>query len=96
MTEHTPWQARPYQAEWEAAFVSADGSTICDVFGSPAEANARAHLIAGAPELLEALEVLLSACVALDEANARRMVDPHAEHNARAAIAKATGAEVPA
>lgn len=40
-------------------------------------------------DLLAALEMLLNACMAHNEANTLQMVDPHAEQQARAAIAKA-------
>jgi hypothetical protein len=52
---------------------------VCDTDGTT---DADARLIAAAPELLEALEYLLEACIA----------NPDAKSKARAAIAKATGA----
>jgi predicted ABC-type transport system involved in lysophospholipase L1 biosynthesis ATPase subunit len=56
---------------------------VCETFGEDAEANAR--LIAAAPELLEALEYLLSQFGRLDH-----LPDYSAGDKARAAIAKAT------
>ena len=55
MTEHphakpTPWTALPYDSDWECVRVVDPLHGICDVFGEPRTATARAKLFAAAPE----------------------------------------------
>ena len=66
------------------------GSRVADVIGDSAEADANAALIAAAPELLEALRLLLAECE--HQAWIGNMPDDRVEFGiARAAIAKAKG-----
>ena len=48
--EPTPWTALPYDSDWECARVVDPLHGICDVFGDPETATARAKLFAAAPE----------------------------------------------
>lgn len=57
----------------------------------PAEANA--HLLANAERLFEALEEVVSAAEAYNEAIGRLVIDPHTLREARAALLAADGQE---
>jgi len=82
MSKHTPgpWAV----ADVGEVVVCATGRTLCDVYSSPAtgdeQADADAHLIAAAPDMLAALELLLP-----------YLEDCRMDSEARAAIAKAKG-----
>ena len=77
---HSPapwrWTGKP-----PCYLTSGDGKKILSVYGFPGKVNA--HLIAAAPELLEALRELLPIVEACHE------VPPTRANKARAAIAKA-------
>lgn len=84
---HTPWSFRPQIGDWwqdKPAQIIADGKVIATLAMTKQsdEANARARLIAAAPEMLEALqEITMAVSPAAQLA---------AEAKAHAAIAKAT------
>jgi hypothetical protein len=46
-----PWRAKPWDELWEAAAVLEDKVTVCEVFGEPEIATARAELFAAAPAM---------------------------------------------
>ena len=82
-TKHTPGPWKYITWHGQHGVHDAMDNDVCETFGEDAEANAR--LIAAAPELLEALEYLLSQFGRLDH-----LTDYSAGDKARAAIAKAT------
>ena len=87
-TKHTPgpWAV----ADVGEVVVCATGRTLCDVYSSPTtgdeQADADAHLIAAAPDLLAALEAAL-ACLNFFGSD---QIEPF-RVRCRAAIAKAKG-----
>ena len=88
MIKHTPG---PWNIHYSKEIVSENGEYIC---GLPWSTNAR--LIAAAPDLLEALELLLEACSTGNFNNdgtqrGVRMPERAKVDAARAAIAKAKG-----
>lgn len=85
MSKHTPgpWTAQPNGAIWV-------GDTLISVCAiAPEEATANANLIAAAPDLLEALQLVVDKIGTDFELYSEQQF---AIDNARAAIAKATGA----
>ena len=89
MSEFTPG---PWRYWFEEGYVgeitSANGKLVAGFDTEPNEADAR--LIAAAPELLGACELIVSAFDALKQGSAARN-EPLQINAARAAIAKATG-----
>lgn len=87
-TAHTPGPWRP-SMHYSGAEVYGGGVCVADVYGKDKRANA--HLIAAAPELLEALQELRSAFGrAVQPADMREEWRP-VWNKARSAIAKAKG-----
>jgi hypothetical protein len=84
-TKHTPgpWGNKAINGGWDAVFSEKTNSIICEIKENNAQ---NIKLIAAAPELLEALTSLML------EAEKRGGVPKQYIANARAAIAKATGA----
>lgn len=91
MSEFTPG---PWRYWFEEGYVgeitSANGKLVAGFDTEPNEADAR--LIAAAPELLGACELIVSAFDALKQGSAARN-EPLQINAARAAIAKATGGQ---
>ena len=89
MSKHTPG---PWRYEYEPGYcgellAEASGTTLAEFVTEPSEANAR--LIAAAPELLEALKLMVEQ---FTKGSAPSTVkDSEARIKAHAAIAKATG-----
>lgn len=83
------WFATQHHSEW---LITDGDRLVATTAGSPAhlgpsaaaQDKANAHLLAAAPELLEALEAVLDNCL-----DSQGLFDAYAK--ARAAIAKATG-----
>lgn len=85
-TKHTPGPWVIGKHDHDVVMVdTASGTAICDVYGDSDDRPANAHLIAAAPDLLEALETLYRA-VCIADADLRP-----GEQLAREAIAKAKG-----
>jgi hypothetical protein len=89
MSDNSYWGENPYSVVTSAKGVNR--TTIANIPArakiSPEERKANALLIAAAPELLDALLVMLAVCWDLEVDDAT----VHATALARAAIAKATG-----
>jgi len=90
-----PWsyEDNPYGHD---AIYGADGRLIAHVFGDDAQAQADARLIAAAPELLEAAQMVIAWYEAEDDHSKadfyeRMQMCRDSESALRAAIAKATG-----
>jgi len=95
MTQHTPgpWYRDPYAENDIVSGTPEDGASICtmweDGYKDEAQPRANANLITAAPDLLEALEDLVTLVDFIaDEYDLSRMSETKA---ARAAIAKAKG-----
>lgn len=99
MNKHTPgpWSINPKGGTPMVGIDLQDGGELLPivevVYGyNNAEAKANAHLIAAAPELLEALKNLLDACLLADiYLELSDKVDGSLMDSANKAIAKATG-----
>ena len=86
-TKHTrgPWKAHPIEMNYGLPYAPVSAKTLLakvysEAFGDYAQSEANARLIAAAPDLLEALKILVITRSAVKALPA-----------ARAAIAKATG-----
>lgn len=90
MSKHTPgpWQVAAYLNDGRIGIYDGDGYRVASVhdFNYREENKANAALIAAAPDMYRALEVIASTLDALDEMDNLRSI-------ARAAIRKATGGE---
>ena len=92
--KHTPGPWAHHNTPTPFIYVNAGGLPICQIYTSTAhgqsmgEQFANAHLIAAAPELLEALQRLSAQCERLRMA---WQLESDAERTARVVIAKAIG-----
>jgi hypothetical protein len=89
-TNHTPgpWEAKD---QWGYIKVHSAENGVCVIHGLDSKAQANANLIASAPDLLSALRFLLADYVAIEVETLTGSSVP--VEMARAAIAKAEGAE---
>jgi hypothetical protein len=94
MSSFTPGPWNIFKGIWELE-IEADGIAICDLCqrGDEEQELANARLIAAAPDLLEALEFMLSVFNETYPDVADDEEDREAWAKARAAIKKATGEE---
>ena len=91
------WTDGPWMAGKRSSVVGlpvvaphASGQLVCNVIANDDDA----HLIAAAPELFESVFELMEQLSYLNKENGKQMVDPSAEKQARAALAKAKGEQV--